>query len=40
MEKKSITSPGYQIPDDVRQQVEITTLDRIYNWGGEIRFGQ
>ena len=33
MEKKPITAPGYEIPAEVKNQVEITTLDRIYNWG-------
>lgn len=28
-----ITSPGYEIPPDLSGQVEITTLDKIYNWG-------
>jgi len=28
-----ITSPGYEIPPELRTQVEITTLDKIYNWG-------
>ena len=33
MENKQVTSPGYQIPQEIKNQVEITTLDRIYNWG-------
>jgi NADH-quinone oxidoreductase subunit B len=28
-----ITTPGYEIPPELRHQVEITTLDKIYNWG-------
>jgi NADH-quinone oxidoreductase subunit B len=28
-----ITTPGYEIPPELRSQVEITTLDKIYNWG-------
>ena len=28
-----LTSPGYEIPPELRNQVEITTLDKIYNWG-------
>lgn len=28
-----LTSPGYEIPPELRHQVEITTLDKIYNWG-------
>lgn len=30
---KGITSPGYEIPPELRHQVTITTLERIYNWG-------
>lgn len=33
MEKNNLTSPGYQIPQEIQPVVEITTLDRIYNWG-------
>lgn len=33
MEKNQISAPGYQIPVEIKQQVDITTLDRIYNWG-------
>jgi NADH-quinone oxidoreductase subunit B len=29
---KTVDSPGYEIPADVQGQVNITTLDRIYNW--------
>ncbi len=29
---ESINSPGYEIPQEVQGQVNITTLDRIYNW--------
>ena len=32
METNPITSPGYQIPPEIKPVVEITTLDRIYNW--------
>ncbi len=28
-----LTSPGYDIPAELRGQLTITTLDRIYNWG-------
>lgn len=28
-----ITSPGVEIPPDLQGAVEITTLDKIYNWG-------
>ena len=27
-----INSPGYEIPTEMRGQVNITTLDRVYNW--------
>ena len=33
MDKSSIQSPGYEIPEEINHQVDITTLDRIYNWG-------
>jgi len=32
-ENKELNSPGYEIPDDMKGVVSITTLDRIYNWG-------
>jgi NADH-quinone oxidoreductase subunit B len=28
-----LNKPGIEIPGDLRRQVTITTLDRIYNWG-------
>jgi NADH-quinone oxidoreductase subunit B len=28
-----ITSPGYDIPPELNHMVEVTTLDKIYNWG-------
>jgi NADH-quinone oxidoreductase subunit B len=28
-----INTPGYDIPPELRSQVTITTLDKIYNWG-------
>jgi NADH-quinone oxidoreductase subunit B len=28
-----LNSPGYDIPPELRGQVTITTLDKIYNWG-------
>lgn len=28
-----LTSPGYDIPAELRGQLTVTTLDRIYNWG-------
>jgi NADH-quinone oxidoreductase subunit B len=30
---EELNSPGYDIPPEMRGQVAITTLDRIYNWG-------
>lgn len=29
----SVHSPEFEIPVELRQQVTVTTLDRIYNWG-------
>ncbi len=28
-----LQNPGFDVPDDLRGQLTITTLDRIYNWG-------
>jgi NADH-quinone oxidoreductase subunit B len=28
-----LSSPGFEIPDELKAQVSVTTLDRIYNWG-------
>ena len=33
MTAQTLESPGYDIPSELRGQVNITTLDRIYNWG-------
>jgi len=33
MEDKELNSPGYDIPDDMKSVVSITTIDKIYNWG-------
>src|SRR5512146_3539396 len=33
MTKEGLTSPGYEIPEDIQNAVTITTLDRLYNWG-------
>jgi NADH-quinone oxidoreductase subunit B len=33
MDNEKLTSPGYEIPGELKNVVEITTLDRIYNWG-------
>ena len=32
-ENKELNSPGYEIPDEIKGAVSITTIDRIYNWG-------
>lgn len=33
MENKELNLPGYEIPDDLKNAVAVTTLDRLYNWG-------
>ncbi len=33
MDYKDLNSPGYEIPDEAKGQVAITSLDRLYNWG-------
>ena len=33
MPESNLTSPGYEIPEDIQHAVNITTLDRLYNWG-------
>jgi NADH-quinone oxidoreductase subunit B len=33
MDNEQLNSPGYDIPDEMKNVVSITTLDRIYNWG-------
>jgi len=33
MSDKELNSPGYDIPDEMKDVVAVTTLDRIYNWG-------
>jgi len=30
---ETLDSPGYDIPAELQNQVKITTLDKIYNWG-------
>jgi NADH-quinone oxidoreductase subunit B len=30
---EDINSPGYEIPPELQNQVSITTIDKIYNWG-------
>jgi NADH-quinone oxidoreductase subunit B len=32
-EKQDLNSPGYEIPPELKNQVAITTLDKVYNWG-------
>lgn len=32
MSTEDINSPGYQVPEEIKNQVTVTTLDRIYNW--------
>jgi NADH-quinone oxidoreductase subunit B len=33
MSDNELNSSGYEIPDDMKNVVSITTIDRIYNWG-------
>jgi NADH-quinone oxidoreductase subunit B len=33
MSEKELNSPGYKIPEELENAVNITTLDRLYNWG-------
>jgi NADH-quinone oxidoreductase subunit B len=33
MDSNELNSPGYEIPPEVKGQIAITNLDRIYNWG-------
>ena len=33
MSDNELNSPGYNIPDELNNVVNITTLDRLYNWG-------
>ena len=28
-----LNTPGYEIPPEMKGQVAITTLDKVYNWG-------
>ncbi|MCS6908544.1 MAG: NADH-quinone oxidoreductase subunit B [Anaerolineales bacterium] len=32
MTEKELNQPGYEIPPELRNQVAVTTIDRIYNW--------
>ena len=33
MENNELNLPGYEIPDELKNVVSVTALDRIYNWG-------
>ncbi len=33
MDNNDFNLPGYDIPDELKNAVSITTLDRLYNWG-------
>ncbi len=33
MAENKVNTPGYEIPEDLRNSISITTLDRLYNWG-------
>lgn len=33
MENNELNSPGYEIPDEMKGVVSVTTIDKIYNWG-------
>src|SRR5574338_1025576 len=33
MDNERLSLPQYDIPDDIKNAVSITTLDRLYNWG-------
>jgi NADH-quinone oxidoreductase subunit B len=33
MESNELNSPDYEIPPEIKAQVAITSLDRLYNWG-------
>ncbi|RJP54519.1 MAG: NADH-quinone oxidoreductase subunit B [Anaerolineaceae bacterium] len=33
MDNNELNLPGYEIPDDMKNTVAITSLDRLYNWG-------
>ena len=33
MDNNELNIPGYEIPDDLKNAVSVTTLDRLYNWG-------
>ena len=33
METDKLNNPGYDIPPELHGQIDITTLDKIYNWG-------
>jgi len=33
MDNNELNIPGYEIPDELKNAVSVTTLDRLYNWG-------
>jgi len=33
MDSNDLNAPGYEIPPEIKGQLAITSLDRIYNWG-------
>ena len=33
MDTKDLNSPDYAIPPEMKGQIAVTSLDRIYNWG-------
>ncbi len=33
MTQDSLASPNYDVPPEIQSQVQVTSLDRIYNWG-------
>ena len=33
MDSTELNAPGYEIPAEIKGQIAITSLDRIYNWG-------
>jgi NADH-quinone oxidoreductase subunit B len=33
MENNELNLPGYDIPDELKNVVSVTALDRLYNWG-------
>ena len=33
MDSNELNAPGYEIPPEIKEQIAVTSLDRIYNWG-------